>query len=380
MIDVNAIYDLINLKQEGPNWDFKRQWYEPGHEGELLHDIICMANNIENRDAYIVIGVNEQDDYSVCDIINDPGRKKTQNIVDFLRGKSFAADTRPVVTVESVRVGDSTVDVIVIHNSNKTPFYLTEKYRQVHPYNIYSRIQDTNTPVDKSADLSVVEYLWKKRFGLILSPLERIRVLLQDKAGWDDCPGVEELKYYRNAPEYTIGYAFEDPEHRDGYEFYILSQTDNQPHWTVIQIKYHQTILKEVSALILDGGRHFSPSPLLDGVSFDSYSSWDISYSYFVKDSFEYLLHEFYYDKDNSEARWSDQRLMENILLFETEDEHQYFNWYLEQYWNSKHITYDVKDPYVENIPGYNMDVFKEQIKNAQIMQKMLVDFRNNYE
>ena len=54
------ILELISLKQEGAYWDFKKEWYEDGKQSDLLHDIICMANNLENRDAYIIIGIDEE--------------------------------------------------------------------------------------------------------------------------------------------------------------------------------------------------------------------------------------------------------------------------------------------------------------------------------
>ena len=53
------IRELINLKQEGSYWDFKREWYKNNKNADLLHDIICMANNLSNRDGYIIIGVKE---------------------------------------------------------------------------------------------------------------------------------------------------------------------------------------------------------------------------------------------------------------------------------------------------------------------------------
>lgn len=49
-----TIVNLRKLKQEGGYWDFKREWYDKDHKQDMLHDIICMANNIENRDAYII--------------------------------------------------------------------------------------------------------------------------------------------------------------------------------------------------------------------------------------------------------------------------------------------------------------------------------------
>lgn len=378
MLNEKEILALISLKQEGPYWDFKRQWYDNGHEGDLLHDIICMSNNLVNRDCYIIIGIDEANDYAPFDITTDPNRRNTQNIVDFLRDKSFAGDVRPVVTVEHLSITGSIIDVVTIHNSSNTPFFLRSKFRQLHPNNIYTRVQDTNTPVDRSADISNIEYLWKKRFGIILTPLNRIQILLRDKSSWNSSPAYECIQYNIYAPEYTIKYYLEDPENRSGYEFYLLNQTDRTPRWSVIELRYHQTILKQLNGVFLDGGRLFSPCPNIDGFSFDESSSWDISYRFFVKDSLDYIVHEFYFDKNNSNATWANQRFLENILLFENEYEHKKFRLYVFNNWHRhKQFVNEIHIPYLPSISGYNMDAFKEQIKNTQILQNMLLEFRN---
>lgn len=120
------ILRLLDLKQEGGFWDFKKNWYTESKIADLLHDIICMANNLENRDAYIIIGVDEEN-YELVDVTVDSNRKNTQNIVDFLKDKKFAGDIRPTVFVKQVVIHDRVIDVIVIKNSNKTPFYLKPK-------------------------------------------------------------------------------------------------------------------------------------------------------------------------------------------------------------------------------------------------------------
>ncbi|MFR9257126.1 MAG: helix-turn-helix domain-containing protein, partial [Merdibacter sp.] len=53
----SEILDLISLKTEGEYWDFKGKWHD--NNADLLHDIICMANNLANRDAYLIIGVSD---------------------------------------------------------------------------------------------------------------------------------------------------------------------------------------------------------------------------------------------------------------------------------------------------------------------------------
>ena len=57
-MNYKELKQLISLKHEGGYWDFKREWFD--NTTDLLHDIICMANNLENRDAYIIIGIDQE--------------------------------------------------------------------------------------------------------------------------------------------------------------------------------------------------------------------------------------------------------------------------------------------------------------------------------
>ena len=56
-MEETLIQRLIEKKSEGEFWDYKQKWYEAN--ADMLHDIICMANNLANRDAYIIIGVSD---------------------------------------------------------------------------------------------------------------------------------------------------------------------------------------------------------------------------------------------------------------------------------------------------------------------------------
>nr|WP_250318307.1 RNA-binding domain-containing protein [Streptococcus lutetiensis] len=73
---------LIELHQEGEYWDFKRQWYDSSKSADLLHDIICMANNLANHDAYIIIGLDDAN-FSLYDVIADQNRRNTQKLLIF---------------------------------------------------------------------------------------------------------------------------------------------------------------------------------------------------------------------------------------------------------------------------------------------------------
>lgn len=71
----DEIKKLIGLHQEGSYWDFKKEWYGKDKDSDLLIDIICMANNLVNRDAYIIVGIDEEHEYTVNDVSNDSSRR-----------------------------------------------------------------------------------------------------------------------------------------------------------------------------------------------------------------------------------------------------------------------------------------------------------------
>lgn len=130
-VQIEEIYELISYKQEGAYWDFKKEWYTEGRLADLLHDIICMANNMANRDAYIIIGIDEENGYKVNDLTNANNRKSTQMIVDFLREKKFAGGIKPQVMIDSLKMEEGVIDIILVKNGHHTPYFLEEKYRDV---------------------------------------------------------------------------------------------------------------------------------------------------------------------------------------------------------------------------------------------------------
>lgn len=378
-MELNTLNNLLELKQEGSFWDFKKEWYSSEKKEDLLHDIICMANNLENRDAYIIIGVDEENDFKVENINNDPNRKNTQKIIDFLRDKKFAGGIRPTVYVKELRVLTGAVDVIVIKNKFETPFYLVEKYKNIMPNNIYTRIIDTNTPKNKSADILHIEYLWKKRFRLITTPLERIMYYLKNKKDWEKSPPnwESERAYNKYYPEYTIEYTLADDEQRDGYEYYLFNQTDSRPHWNTIRIWYHQTLLEEMQGIFLDGARYFSPVPFTTGLSIKDPYHWDVWYKYFIKGTLRFIVHEFYFDHKNQMQVHPHRNFLECVLVFKSELEQSDFNEYVKENW--EHMIrkkFDIHIPYMPPIQNCNMEEYRKEYKQVQILKIMLNDFR----
>lgn len=382
MVKQEVILELINLRQEGGYWDFKKEWYKSDNKGkqDLLHDIICMSNNLDSRDAFIIIGVNEDDNYNLRDVSEDNGRKNTQNIVDFLKDKKFAGGLRPTVYVKSYQISGKTIDVIVILNDNNTPYYLTDNFQGIRANYIYTRIQDTNTPIDRSADIDKVEFLWRKRLGLTQTVLERFEIYLEDYENWNDGPYGEMQKYYKYFPEFTIEY-MSAKDGRDGYEYFLFSQTDSSPHWYDIQFKYHQTLLKELLGVALDGGRYFTPCPEIAGITLDKTKNynWDFSYRYFTKGTFKYKLNEFFYLQESFSEEYSRMDFFEVVLLFETENERMEFEKFVRRNWDKRDMYLNnVYMPHIPNLPNYKEGAFIEEYENALVLNKMLSEFRNN--
>ncbi len=383
-MDLNIILDLINRKQEGSYWDFKREWYEKGGKGnkKMLHDIICMANNLDSKDAFIIIGVDEENDYNIKDVKSDEGRRDTQKIVDFLKDKKFAGGIRPTVYVNSYLVQGKTIDIIIIKNDNKTPYYLTDNFQEIKSNHIYTRIQDTNTPLDRSADLDKVEYLWKKRFGLTQSVLEKFEIYMEDYKNWVNSPNNEMKKYYKFYPEFTIEYKRSRDISKSEFQYYSFSQEDISTKWYDIKLKYHQTTVKEKNGISLDGGRYFTLSPNVDKIELRKTENYNDNcyYHYFTIESFEYKLNEFFFmqgkHNDYSEEH-SRIQFFEVILLFESESERTKFKEYVKDNWDKKEDFFTVnKMPNIPKTSEYDKDLFEEKYKNALILKNMLNEFR----
>jgi hypothetical protein len=286
------IKSLILSKQEGDYWDFKQQHHS--NKAELLHDIICMANNRVDRDAYIIFGIADQT-FEVVGVENDVNRRNQQNIIDFLKSQKFASGIRPQVEMRTIRVEEHEVDVLIIKNSADTPYFLTEKYaydnKTVRAYHIYGRVGDTNTDIDKSADIDYIEYLWKKRFLLTRSPFEQIMKRLENKKEWKQ-DGDTYYNIYK--PEYTIVIEHDEIDRNLKPEFYAYAMINESVIYHNLSVKYFETKLYSRQVVILDGGRYCTPTPDWEFLYFGEHSiNPSHAFKYFTMDSPAYKLNEF---------------------------------------------------------------------------------------
>ena len=302
---INEIRSLIKLKTEGAYWDFKEKWHS--NNSDLIHDIICMANNLEDRDAYIIIGVT--DSGVVCGV-PETDRKNQQNLIDFLKDKRFAGGVRPTVYVQFLDIEGKPVDVIIVKNTANTPYYLDKEYMGLHKGYIYTRIVDTNTPKDMSADIDKVEWLWKKRFGLIGNSNHRLkRILLSD--GWvcEDESEYQEHFFNEHYPEIRIDantdeIAFQEVCCTAHDSFFYLYANTMFWNWSSSEklrrkcydIRWFGNRIRQFFTISAPKMYFDFVEPEIAflntdiGILLDQGHGLGAQYAYFIKDSIEYLL------------------------------------------------------------------------------------------
>lgn len=288
------VKQLIDLQTEGDYWDYKEFWYD--NKASLLHDIICMANNLANRDAYIIIGVSDSKSPDGVRIkgIAEENRKDQQHLIDFLRNKNFAGGIRPTVYLQTLMLGDNVgrsvpVDVIIIKNSLNTPFYLTENFRdkdkELRAGYIYKRVGDTNTAVDSMADVDKVEYLWRKHFGIDLTAAKKLLLLLSSPDEWTGDINNGNCMYHSIYPEFQIRISDTNDDFSNNSIVQNISELNPDTSFTVrkVNIVYHSTIIYKGNVLYLDGFRHLIPFPETDTVykNGNTFLNESLTYLYF---------------------------------------------------------------------------------------------------
>lgn len=275
---------MINLDEllhqtESEFLDFKREYHD--NNAKLIHDILCLVNSYAESDRYLVFGVS--DDKTMYGVECDPNRKTNADLQDLLRQSNF--NRIPNVHLDLVTLSSGKqIDILTIRNRPDKPFFLTkdkvDKGKTVRSGVIYTRLGDTNTPLGESASDDQIELMWRERFGLGLTPLERMKILLHDAQHWVSLAEGQQL-YHKQFPEFTIrqGKTIHDP--------FSEPWTDRFPnksaHSFEVELRYFGTILHKETFVICDGGRYQLPLPKKDTSTSPP--------TYYVKsDSFAYSI------------------------------------------------------------------------------------------
>lgn len=152
------IVNLINNRKEEDYYDYKLKFHE--NKADLLHDILCLSNNTRNCDAYLIFGVNNK-----CEVIGLDKELISNDIFDFLKTIKFAGGNIPNLEIKNLYYLHHDIGVIVCKSSKLVPFFLEDSYKdKVKSYTIYTRVGDTNTAKNKSANYKDIEKLWRFHF------------------------------------------------------------------------------------------------------------------------------------------------------------------------------------------------------------------------
>ena len=258
----NIIKELLSKGYEGGYWDYKED-YTSCKEDKLI-DIICMANNIEGRDAYLIYGADDNGIVKGIETTTEP-RYTTKMVTEFLRTKPFAGQYVPKVSVQVLKIDGHELDVLIVHNTRNTPYYLTDKFNPSHdnkkmllPGAVYTRINDINTPRIQTASFEHTEYLWRRRFGIDMTPSEKLLRLLDNPENWSETRwDVDRHSYNIYNPEYQINVL----DSQDTSETISYFYDDERMLYAPLKLNYLTTTLYETELWYMDMGRCLIPKP-----------------------------------------------------------------------------------------------------------------------
>lgn len=322
------IIELIKSGIEGEYWDFKYKYYGKTEEDKthLLHDIICMANTQSDHDGYIIFGI-DNNTHDAVGVENDPNRLVTENIISFLRGIPFSAGVRPSVQINTIHYQSHEIDVLIVKNTRNTPYFLSKNYNKVLPGCIYTRVGDSNTPINQSADMLHVEHLWKKRLGLLSSPLFRFRDMLLDREGWMATDTDYDTYYYITAPEFTLKYSKSTDYHVQGNYFFADYWPFHEPVFQDMYLYYFGTALTKVPIVLVDDGKYVFPVPNATVITFPD-TSHNVRYYYYSEETITFASLVYFEDNTYPDR----QPLYDMIPIFHSEKERHAFEDYIKKH------------------------------------------------
>jgi hypothetical protein len=250
---------LTTLIQENESefLDFKREYHD--NNVKLIHDILCLANSYYDRDRYLIIGI-EDTTKNIIGVENDSNRKTNANLQDLLRQSN--CNRIPSIKIETVNYKNHEIDILIIGNRPDKPFFLTKdksfKGNILRAGVVYTRLGDTNTPMNESAQDANIEMMWRERFGFGLAPLDLMYKLLDDEDGWKKIDEDDYMYHYKRPEFYikdgkTINNKFIEP--------WLKSFPDQHAESFEVCLYYLSTILCKVTFVHCDGFRYRIPLP-----------------------------------------------------------------------------------------------------------------------
>lgn len=297
-------------------------------------------------------------------------------IIDALSKLEFATIDVPEITLDTIVLEGIEVDVLTILNTDNTPIYLRKPYGKMHPGCIYLRKGDRNTPDNSNALLGDIEMLWKKRFRLTKPHLEYIKNHLNNPLEWNE---MQDCYYNIFRPEYVLEHVYDESDRDLWSEFYAYAMTNEHAVYSSMVVKCSGTIVDNYQIVALDGGRYSTPTPEWRFLGKRlTENGPEFSYKYFLKDSFRYRLHSFMYQEENGEERYAHDDLMVIVLLFDSSDEKNEFERYVEYHIQNLRDRVDAQTEYsyVRADSEVETRFIIHRLRTARVLQSILKEYR----
>ena len=247
------VRDLIGRRSEGVYWDFKLKHH--ANKGDLVHDVLCLANAEHDGPRFLVFGV-EDGGASVQTIEDDEGRLTQAEIAGLFRDNAdkFFQSRFPTFHLRTIEIDAKQVDVLIIEDEPKKPYYLVKRIQKVCAHHIYTRVCDTNTPVNRAAQPHEIEGMWRQRFGLDAPALEKAKRLLAEPAAWTLREEAGFVCCHHDVfPEFTLKAASAAHDHLDSAQEWTRGEVrtdDNHAGW--YELRCHQTLLRRIHYVSFD--------------------------------------------------------------------------------------------------------------------------------
>ena len=224
-----------------------------------------MANNLSNRDAFIIMGIQDKP-VKITGAKQFSNKWTQESYQDFLQNLTWAGDMIPIVEFRTIHNGE--LDVLIIKKSNRVPFYITKKCNKVRENQIYVRKGSKNTAIDSQAEIGDIEKLFEFRFGLTPYPKERVINYISDHGHWIEMKEDYETRswYYEKFPEYTIELSRDPDNETLASPDYAYVQMNCKSSWQILRVKYHQTTLMEYTAHYVDETRGVVVAPRFSSI------------------------------------------------------------------------------------------------------------------
>lgn len=292
-----TVATLLDRRAEGAYWDFKRSHHT--NNADLVHDVLCLANAKHHGSRFLIFGIDDK--FSLHSISDDINRKTQANIADLFRAHAdkFFQSRFPEFYLKEITIKGKLLDILVIEDTPYKPYYLIKRYEKICAHHIYTRICDTNTPVTESAQPHEIERMWRERFGLDISPLERAKIYLNDPDAWiQSDTGINFHIYHEIFPEFTLKVTDAEDCTACNEEWTRGETCTDNNYAGYYEIHYHQTCLARIRYVNFDDNKKSMIAPNWEPCGagrFYFYEAGSINYSI-------QIYHSVYGCEDHSET------------------------------------------------------------------------------